>query len=350
MLSGDLNGNSCDSESSTMEMYSASSTRILEQCGDQTEVETNIPYSNHDSIQIATTDLGTSQEHDKIDLGVCVRSDALTSPCQTSVHKFNAVEMANNSSFHKSGLSSSEVSLNHITHQDSELLYRKIILGSNSPGAKGNDSTRMVVDAPRSQHAHLLESLDDFDVSIPSAPYSLKPSQSDIEQESSSGSREEGFAPFSSSSSKFPLSPEISQRTDLESCEQTSFPSTESFKSTAGLSDDILSRSSLKGLNTETKSDGCGNPENHVCIPVCASLELPRANSRIGSDASEEDISTINRSLTFKDKLKQSHEETAISFVSDHSNVPLPSPPAFIEYSQSDPYFEPAIIFREHNP
>lgn len=225
-------------------------------------------------------------------------------------------------------------------------------MGPLGEGANGSFNDDRCLDTHLIE-APLLRSSDDSDQPTPSSDPqvsdSLKASHSDIVNFCSA---QEKSSLFIFTSSNISLSPELSHRTDLKSCEQRS-PSTESFKSTEGRSDDILSRSILKGLNTETKSDGCGNPENHVYISpshLCGTLEIPRAISRIGSDASEEDISTNNCSLTLKAQLKQSHEETAISSVSDHYNVPLPSPIAHIEYSQSDPYFEPATIIRAHNP
>lgn len=154
---------------------------------------------------------------------------------------------------------------------------------------------------------------------------------------------------FLISSSILPLSPETSHHLELKSGEPLAFTSSESFKSTEGLSDDILSRSILKeDLATETKSDCCGNPENHANISLSSlsgSLKMTRAATTIDSDASE----AGHCSLTSENELKQSHEETVISFVSDHSNVPSSPPIVPIEYSQSGSYLDPATIIRGRN-
>lgn len=154
---------------------------------------------------------------------------------------------------------------------------------------------------------------------------------------------------FLTSSSILPLSPETSHHLELKSGESLTFDSSESFKSTEGLSDDILSRSILKeDLATETKSDRRGNPENHANIslsPLSDSLKMTRATTDIDSDASE----VGHCSLTSQNELKQSHEETVISSVSDHSNVPSSPPIVPIEYSQPGSYLDPATIIRERN-
>ncbi|PPQ77715.1 hypothetical protein CVT25_011150 [Psilocybe cyanescens] len=138
----------------------------------------------------------------------------------------------------------------------------------------------------------------------------------------------------------------FSHRVDFESCEGLPSLLPESFKSTAGHSDDILPRPIFNGENENQERDANAkfsiSPENR---PDTSRSSETRVLAISGSDTAITDVS-----LTSTKQVDQSHEDTGTGCASHHSDIPSSSPLVHIEYTQSDPYFTPATIVRAHSP
>ncbi|KAH9482598.1 hypothetical protein JR316_0004698 [Psilocybe cubensis] len=140
--------------------------------------------------------------------------------------------------------------------------------------------------------------------------------------------------------------PGFSHRVDFESCEGLPSLLRESFKSTAGHSDDILPRTIFNGV-TENK-------ERDAKVDFSISLEnRPDTSSSSairGLAISGPDTTNIDTTLRSTKQAGQSHEEMGMGCAPHHSDIPSSSPLEHIECAQSNPYFTPATIVRAHSP
>ncbi|KAF8974616.1 hypothetical protein BDZ97DRAFT_38446 [Flammula alnicola] len=318
-----------------------SSLLVLEHPLVPTEVRMD-PLSSSHGPQITETGLETPEQQDNGDRVIQPRLDALNPP--------------------------SGISLALVTSQrDSEISQADIIPGLSRVENEKDDSGCALNGAEQQSTPlikdYLLELLDDNrPPTIAShSPDSLQTSHPDLLYTPPFRTSQNNSALHISSSSNLQVFSGLTHQVDVESCEQPPIPSIECFKSTGGRSDDILPRPNFDGekesLETKTSPNHCINPENHSNIyhsPCPKISKAPCALSEKADDSeskpSEQDSSTSDASLTFRGQPEQSHEETGMTFVSDHLNIPSSSPIAYTEYSQSNPYFEPAIIFRAHSP